>query len=122
MARQAGACIHHVSLQGKGYAVSRMFADIDADFYILADGDATYEAEAAPKMLQLAQSERLDMITGIRVTDRKAAYRPGHVLGNRILAGCVAIIFGNHISDLLSGYRVLSKRLRQIVPDHSTWV
>lgn len=116
LARQAGAIIRHVTLQGKGYVVSRMFADIEADFYVLVDGDATYEAAAAPKMVTLARENGLDMVTGVRVTDQKAAYRPGHVLGNRMLTRCVTTVFGNQISDLLSGYRVLSRRYVKSFP------
>lgn len=115
-AQEAGAIIRYVTRQGKGHVVNRMFADIEADFYILVDGDATYEAAAAPKMVDLAQQNGLDMVTGVRVTDRKAAYRPGHVLGNYMLTKCVTMIFGDHISDLLSGYRVLSKRYVKSFP------
>lgn len=116
LARQAGAILRRVTLQGKGYVVSRMFADIEADFYVLVDGDATYEAAAAPLMVTLARENGLDMVTGVRVTDQKAAYRPGHVLGNRMLTRCVTTVFGNQISDLLSGYRVLSRRYVKSFP------
>ncbi|XAO71798.1 MAG: hypothetical protein AAYR33_02315 [Acetobacteraceae bacterium] len=89
-----------------------MFADIDADYYILVDGDATYETASAPIMLQKTVREGLDMVNGARVTDRKAAYRSGYVLGNKILTAMVTRVFGRRLSDMLSGYRVFFKTLR----------
>ncbi|MCX2561962.1 glycosyltransferase family 2 protein [Acetobacter farinalis] len=115
-ARAAGAIVRSESLQGKGYVIRRMFSDIDADFYILVDGDATYEAAAAPAMLQLARENRLDMVNGARVTDRVDAYRRGHVLGNRVLTGLVTSVFGRRLSDMLSGYRVFSRRFVKSFP------
>ncbi|AQU87795.1 glycosyl transferase family 2 [Komagataeibacter nataicola] len=116
IARQCGAYVRQVGLQGKGYVVCQMFADIDADYYVLVDGDATYEAAAAPRMVSLAQENCLDMVNGVRVTDQRDAYRPGHVLGNMMLTGCVTLIFGHRISDLLSGYRVFSRRYVRSFP------
>lgn len=115
-ARAAGAIVRTESLQGKGYVIRRMFSDIDADFYILVDGDATYEAAAAPKMLRMAWENGLDMVNGARVTDRVDAYRRGHVLGNRVLTGLVTSVFGRRLSDMLSGYRVFSRRFVKSFP------
>lgn len=115
-AKAAGAIVRTESLQGKGYVIRRMFSDIDADFYILVDGDATYEAAAAPNMLRLAQENGLDMVNGARVTDRVDAYRRGHVLGNRVLTGLVTSVFGRRLSDMLSGYRVFSRRFVKSFP------
>jgi len=104
------------ALQGKGHVVRRMFADIEADIYLLVDGDDTYDAEAAPAMVQLLLDEQLDMVTGARVTDATAAYRPGHRFGNQVLTGMVRLVFGNRISDMLSGYRVFSRRFVKTFP------
>lgn len=116
VARAAGAIVRTEPLQGKGHVIRRMFADISADFYVLVDGDATYEAAAAPAMLNLAYENQLDMVNGARVTDRKAAYRPGHVLGNKVLTGMVTSVFGRRLSDMLSGYRVFSRRFVKSFP------
>jgi glycosyltransferase involved in cell wall biosynthesis len=112
----AGAVIRTERLQGKGHVVRRMLADIEADVYVLVDGDDTYDAAAAPAMIRLMLDERLDMVTGTRVTDAAAAYRPGHRLGNAVLTGVVRLIFGNRISDMLSGYRVFSRRFAKSFP------
>lgn len=116
IAKAAGAIIRTETLQGKGHVIRRMFADIDADYYILVDGDATYEAEAAPRLLALAQSQGLDMVNAARVTDQSAAYRLGHITGNRALTGIVTYIFGRRLTDMLSGYRVFSKRFVKSFP------
>lgn len=115
-ARAAGATVRWETLQGKGNVVRRAFADIDADIFVLVDGDDTYEAAAAPRMVQLLVDKRLDMVTGTRVTDAVAAYRPGHRFGNRVLTGLVQIVFGNRIADMLSGYRVFSRRFVKSFP------
>lgn len=115
-ARAAGAEVTREVQQGKGHVVRRMLADIEADFYVLVDGDDTYDAAVAPEMLRLAMAERLDMVTGTRVTEAKAAYRPGHVLGNQVLTGLVRVIFGNRVKDMLSGYRVFSRRFAKSFP------
>lgn len=112
----AGAVVRTERLQGKGHVVRRMLADIEADVYVLVDGDDTYDAAAAPEMIRLLLEERLDMVTGTRVTDAVAAYRPGHRLGNAVLTGVVRLIFGNRISDMLSGYRVFSRRFAKSFP------
>ena len=116
MARSAGAVVRREMLQGKGYVVRRMFADIEADIYLLVDGDDTYDANDAPRMVQLLVEEQLDMVNGARVTDIKAAYRPGHRFGNAMLTGMVSRIFGNRVSDMLSGYRVFSRRFVKTFP------
>ncbi|AQS84319.1 MAG: glycosyltransferase family 2 protein [Acetobacter aceti] len=120
VARAAGAVVRQELLQGKGNVIRRMFADIEADYYVLVDGDATYEAAAAPRMLQESIDNFLDMVTGLRVTDRKAAYRPGHVLGNKILTSLVQNFFGRATDDMLSGYRVFSRRFVKSFPAASS--
>ena len=115
-ARTAGAVVRTESLQGKGNVIRRAFADIDADIYVLVDGDDTYDAAAAPQMVQLLVENRLDMVTGTRVADAAAAYRPGHRFGNLMLTGLVQKVFGNRVSDMLSGYRVFSRRFVKSFP------
>lgn len=115
-ARAAGALVRREAQQGKGHVVRRMLADIEADFYLLVDGDDTYDATRAPEMLRLAIAEKLDMVTGTRVTEATSAYRPGHVLGNRLLTGMVRLLFGDRISDMLSGYRLFSRRFAKSFP------
>lgn len=120
-ARAAGAIVRHEALQGKGHVVRRMFADVDADAYVLVDGDDTYEAEAAPAMVRLLFDRQLDMVSGTRGADRTDAYRPdayrpGHRLGNVLLSGIVRWVFGRGASDLLSGYRVFSRRFVKSFP------
>jgi glycosyltransferase involved in cell wall biosynthesis len=116
VAAAAGAVVRRETQQGKGHVVRRMLADIEADVYVLVDGDDTYEASAAPAMIRLLLEERLDMVTGVRVTDAAAAYRPGHRLGNRVLTGVVGMVFGDRVSDMLSGYRVFSRRFAKSFP------
>ncbi len=115
-ARAAGAVVRHEALQGKGHVVRRMFADVEADIYVLVDGDDTYEAAAAPRMVQLLRDQGLDMVNGARSGGGAAAYRPGHRFGNRVLTGLVAAVFGNRVRDLLSGYRVFSRRFVKSFP------
>lgn len=116
VAKAAGAEVRTERSQGKGNVVRRMFADVDADIYVLADGDATYDADAAPAMIARLLDEQLDMVVGARQSEVQAAYRRGHRLGNRLLTGCVAWIFGRSFSDILSGYRVFSKRFVKSFP------
>ncbi len=116
MATAAGARVGHELLKGKGNVVRRMFADIEADVYVLVDGDGTYEAQSAPKMVEMLVQEKLDMVTGNRVTMIEAAYRRGHRFGNAMLTGIVSSIFGNRITDMLSGYRVFSRRFVKSFP------
>ena len=115
-AARAGAIVRTEPLQGKGNVVRRMLADVEADVYFLVDGDDTYDAGAAPEMIQRLVEDRLDMVTGVRVTEAAAAYRPGHKLGNAVLTGLVRHIFGNRINDMLSGYRVFSRRFVKSFP------
>jgi hypothetical protein len=115
-ARAAGAVVRREPLQGKGHVVRRMFADIDADAYILVDGDDTYDAEAAPGMLKLLIDRQLDMVSAARSGTAHTSYRPGHRLGNMVLSGLVGWAFGGGISDMLSGYRVFSRRFVKSFP------
>ena len=116
VARAAGAVVGNERLQGKGNVIRRMFADIEADVYVLVDGDATYHAPSAPTMITRLLDERLDMVNGTRVSDIQAAYRPGHRFGNLVLTGIVRTIFGDRITDMLSGYRVFSRRFVKSFP------
>ena len=116
----AGAVVRSEPLQGKGNVVRRMFADVEADAYVLVDGDDTYDPAAAPAMLQLLLDGPLDMVTATRVTELAAAYRTGHRTGNRVLTGIVAHLFGNRVTDMLSGYRAFSRRFVKSFPALST--
>ena len=116
VARAAGAIVRSQPLQGKGNVVRRMFSDVEADYYIMVDGDATYDAAVAPQLLQKLIDEQLDMVNGARVTEIKEAYRAGHRLGNAVFTGLVAGIFGKSINDLFSGYRVFSRRFVKTFP------
>ena len=115
-ARAAGAVVRQEGLQGKGHVVRRMFADVDADVFILVDGDDTYDAAAAPGMLRLLLDRQLDMVSAARVPTGTDAYRVGHRMGNAALTGMVRLVFGNGISDMLSGYRVFSRRFVKSFP------
>jgi glycosyltransferase involved in cell wall biosynthesis len=116
VARAAGAVVRRERHQGKGHVVRRMFSDIDADIYVLVDGDATYDAASAPAMIAQLIDERLDMVVAARRPVEDAAYRAGHVAGNRMLTGFVATVFGRAFSDILSGYRVFSRRFVKSFP------
>lgn len=116
VAAAAGAVVRREPLQGKGNVVRRMFSDVEADVYVLVDGDATYDAASAPQMIQSLLDGPLDMVNGARVTDIKAAYRPGHRLGNVMLTTMVAMTFGDRFKDMLSGYRVFSRRFVKSFP------
>src|SRR5215475_9940463 len=110
VAREAGAQVRSERRQGKGHVVRRMFADVDADIYVLVDGDATYDAPSAPRMIAKLLGERLDMVVGLRVDQSQAAYRRGHRTGNRLLTQFLSSTFGHDFKDILSGYRVFSRR------------
>ncbi len=117
VARAAGATVRTEMLQGKGNVVRRMFADVDADIYVMADGDATYHAASAPEMIAMLIDGNLDMVVGSRLHSEEAgAFRLGHQFGNRVLTGCVAWLFGNRFDDMLSGYRVFSRRFVKSFP------
>jgi glycosyltransferase involved in cell wall biosynthesis len=115
-AREAGALVRNETRQGKGNVVRRMFADIEADIYVLVDGDDTYDAGAAPRMISAMLAEGADLLTARRIHTEAAAYRTGHVLGNRLLTGLTALLFNVHLSDMLSGYRVFSRRFVKSFP------
>lgn len=116
IAAQAGAIVRTERLQGKGHVVMRMFADVDADVYIMADGDLTYDPKAAPAMVEMLVREKLDMVVGTRRHEESEAYRGGHVIGNRIFTGLLAGLFGRSFSDIFSGYRVFSRRFVKSFP------
>jgi len=116
VARAAGALIRHETLQGKGHVVRRMFADVEADAYVMADGDLTYDPSYAAQMVDRLFEERLDMVVGTRVASHDIAYPPGHQFGNRLLTLAVANLFGERFSDMLSGYRVFSHRFVKSFP------
>jgi glycosyltransferase involved in cell wall biosynthesis len=115
-ATAAGAVVRRETHQGKGYVVRRMFNDIEADIYVLVDGDATYDAPSAQAMIGKLLADRLDMVVATRVDREAAAYRPGHRTGNWLLTGFVAHIFGRAFTDILSGYRVFSRRFVKSFP------
>jgi glycosyltransferase involved in cell wall biosynthesis len=120
VAAAAGAIVRSEKMQGKGNVVRRMFADVDADIYIMADGDATYEAAAAPNLVARLLEDNLDMVVGARRSEVEAAYRRGHRFGNALLTGMLAQLFGRSFSDILSGYRVFSRRFVKSFPLLST--
>ena len=116
LAAKAGAIVRTERQQGKGHVVRRMFADVDADVYVMADGDQTYDAKAAPAMVDALIAEQLDMVVGTRRHEHDQAYRSGHLLGNRIFTGLLAGLFGRSFSDIFSGYRVFSRRFVKSFP------
>ena len=116
LARAAGAVVRSERQQGKGHVVRRMFADVDADIYVMADGDLTYDPKAAPEMVRMLVEEQLDMVVGTRQHEAAEAYRGGHVLGNRMFTGLLARLFGHSFTDIFSGYRVFSRRFVKSFP------
>jgi glycosyltransferase involved in cell wall biosynthesis len=117
VAAAAGAIVRSERMQGKGHVVRRMFADVEADIYVMADGDATYDAAAAPALIAKLVDEQLDMVVGARKSEVEVeAYRRGHVLGNRLFTGILASLFGRTFSDIFSGYRVFSRRFAKSFP------
>lgn len=121
-ARNAGATVRFEPRRGKGNVVRRMFSDIDADIYVLVDGDGTYDASSAPRMVKRLVSEHLDMVIGARVVDGEdeAAYRRGHATGNYVFTKTVRTLFSGQFTDVLSGYRVLSRRFVKSLPMFSS--
>jgi glycosyltransferase involved in cell wall biosynthesis len=116
VARAAGAHVRSERRQGKGHVVRRMFADIEADIYVLVDGDATYDAPSAQRMIDALVNNHLDMVVGVRIDQSTAAYRPGHRTGNRMLTSFLSTVFGEAFKDILSGYRVFSRRFVKTFP------
>src|SRR5882757_5052645 len=116
IAAEAGAQVRSERRQGKGHVVRRMFADIDADIYVLVDGDATYDAASAPRMIEMLGAEHLDMVVGLRIDQAEAAYRRGHRIGNWMLTRFLSAVFGQEFKDILSGYRVFSRRFVKTFP------
>jgi glycosyltransferase involved in cell wall biosynthesis len=116
VAAEAGAVVRTERQQGKGHVVMRMFADIDADVYVMADGDLTYDPSSAPGMVDLLLTEQLDMVVGTRRHTEKDAYRGGHVLGNKLFTSLLSGLFGRSFSDIFSGYRVFSRRFVKSFP------
>ena len=119
-AERAGARVLHVSARGKGNVVRRAFADVEADVYLLVDGDDTYSAQWAPYLIGCLLQQRLDMVVAARACEADGVYRPGHRLGNQLLTGCVAWLFGHTFKDMLSGYRVFSRRYVRSFPAHAS--
>ncbi len=117
-AREAGAVVRVEPRRGKGNVVRRMFADVDADVYVMLDGDGTYDATAAPNMINLLISDHLDLVTGNRIEDQKSTntYRAGHRFGNAVFTKSVKKIFNSPCEDVLSGYRVMSRRFVKSFP------
>jgi glycosyltransferase involved in cell wall biosynthesis len=116
VAAAAGAIVRCERMQGKGHVVRRMFADVEADIYVMADGDSTYDASAAPTLIARLIDERLDMVVGARKSEVEEAYRRGHRLGNQLFTGLLARLFGRSFSDIFSGYRVFSRRFVKSFP------
>jgi glycosyltransferase involved in cell wall biosynthesis len=120
VARKAGAIVRRERRQGKGYVVRRMFADVEADICVLVDGDGTYDAGAAPRLVGELLAGPFDQVNGVRIHKSAEAYRAGHVVGNRLLATLVSLIFGKYGRDMLSGYKALSRRFVKSFPAMST--
>lgn len=116
VAAAAGAIVRTETLQGKGNVVRRMFADVEADIYLMCDGDITYDAASAPALINKLIGENLDMVVGCRIDTQVEAYRAGHRLGNAVFTGFVASLFGNRFTDILSGYRAFSRRFVKSFP------
>ena len=115
-ARSAGAIVRYEERRGKGNVVRRMFADVEADIYVLVDGDDTYDASAAPKLARALVEGGYDIVSGRRIAVGEHAYRAGHVFGNRLLTGLTSTMFRVKIGDLLTGYRVMSRRFVKSFP------
>jgi len=116
IARSHGASVRHVSLQGKGHVVRRQFADIEADVYLMVDGDDTYHAASAPALVRCLLDGHHDMVVGVRQAQATAAYRSGHAWGNRMLTGFLSWLFGRNCRDILTGYRAFSRRFVKSFP------
>ncbi len=119
LALQAGAYVRHEPLRGKGNVVRRMLSDIDADVYVLVDGDGTYDAASAPRLVECLVGSGLDLVSCARRAVADSAFPPGHALGNSLLSGIITLVFGDRIRDVLSGYRVMSRRFVKSFPSLS---
>ncbi|SHO63462.1 Glycosyltransferase involved in cell wall bisynthesis [Pseudoxanthobacter soli DSM 19599] len=120
IAEEAGAVVRRETRQGKGHVVRRMFADVDADIYVMVDGDDTYEAEAAPLLIETLVNDNMDIVNGAREAVGDAAFRRGHKFGNRLLSGLVSAVFGKRNDDMLSGYKAMSRRMVKSFPVKSS--
>jgi hypothetical protein len=116
VAEAAGAAVRFEPLRGKGNVIRRAMADLDADVFLMIDGDDTYDASAAPEMIRLLLDGPYDQVTGVRTASQRGAYRAGHLLGNRMFNKVVSVIFGRPVTDMLSGYRVFSRRFVKSFP------
>ena len=116
IARKSGAIVRRELREGKGYVIRRMFSDVDADIYIIVDGDGTYDAPSAPLMIARLIEDQLDMVAAVRVAEGATAYRAGHQLGNRALTTFVATVFGHALGDMLTGYRAFTRRFVKSFP------
>src|SRR5262245_51433944 len=116
IARRAGANVIHEERPGKGNVMRRMFADIDADFYLMVDGDATYDPSIAPQMIQLLEEGRYDLVNAARSPTESASFRSGHRFGNWLLTGIVSLAFGATVADMLSGYKAFTRRFVKTFP------
>lgn len=116
IAKKSGAIVHKIRNQGKGNVVRKMFSDIDAEIYIMVDGDGTYDIKDINKHIRKLIDEKLDMLVGKRISSAKEAYRKGHRLGNKLITYAVSRIFNNKLEDILSGYRLFSKRFVKSFP------
>jgi glycosyltransferase involved in cell wall biosynthesis len=119
IATQEGAVVRHEIRQGKGHVVRRMLSEVDADYLIMVDGDATYDPEAALDALKLAKEKRLDFVNIRRVDNQTEAYRPSHRMGNWAITEIVSRVFGRTFTDILSGYKVISRRFAKSFPSES---
>lgn len=119
LAKAAGAIVRREPMQGKGNVVRRMFADIDADIYVMSDGDETYDIQRAPELIQILKENQLDMLVGARKEKEQECYRSGHRFGNVLLTKLVQTFFNHQLKDMLSGYRVFSKRFVKTFPAQS---
>ncbi len=120
LATAAGAVVRTERRQGKGHVVRRMLADVEADCYVLVDGDATYDAASAPRMIEALLAQQLDLVNGRRLAQGAEAYRRGHQFGNRLFTALIGYLFGHHLDDVLSGYKVFSRRFAKSFPALAT--
>ena len=119
IAQKEGALVYQEKHQGKGNVVRRMFADVDADVYVMTDGDATYDIASVPAMIQKLVDEKLDVVTGVRKSVEQETYRAGHQFGNWLMTKVVHLFFGRQTDDMLSGLRVFSRRFVKSFPANS---